>query len=283
MKVSDLKIDDEYIIVDSGENIQSVTKKLMSGKYQTALVMDKMTIVGAINLSLILQKIVIELFDPLKTLARDIMDKNIVRVTPDTRLLDVDSEIRRKQPSAVVVTNKHGAVVGYVSPADMMEALQKLSRQDSASLLSMHKSPIDVAMEKFDSFIENHIVKLVQSSEEWDNSVIYSILRWALSENLSAEERVSYMAAFKILLLIGFSPLTIEQIARLFFKRDTEAAEQFMSISILPLNIVRYDKNQKKYIMIGEEKNRMYDWLDKYQLSYQFDTICGHLIRNSVM
>lgn len=129
MLVSDLKVDDEYIIVGPAETVQQVAKRLLQGYYGTALVRDKKDVVGAITMDIIVHRVVVEAKDPTVITAKDVMDKNIVKVNPETDIKNVDQDIRRLRPSAVVVTDsKSGDVLGYVSPLDMMEALQNLTQ-----------------------------------------------------------------------------------------------------------------------------------------------------------
>ncbi len=127
MLVSDLKVDDEYIIVGPDETVQQVAKRLLQGYYGTALVRAGKEIVGAITMDIIVAKTVVEAKDPTVATAQDIMDENVVKVNPETDIKNVDQDIRRVRPSAVVVCDSSsGDVLGYVSPLDMMEALQSI-------------------------------------------------------------------------------------------------------------------------------------------------------------
>lgn len=127
MLVADLKIDDEYIFVKKNTTVQEVAKKLLQGYYGTALVMDGDDIVGAITLDIIVAKTVVQVKNPVETTAGEIMDTRVVKVKKSTSIKDVDAQIREVKPSAVVVYDEQGTkVLGYVSPLDMMEALQSI-------------------------------------------------------------------------------------------------------------------------------------------------------------
>lgn len=129
MLVSDLKIDDEYIFVKKDTTVQDVAKKLLQGYFGTALVLDDKNVVGAITLDIIVAKCVVNLRNPAETTAEEIMDRNIVKVKKSTDIKNVDAEIRQKKPAAVVVYDEDEEnVLGYVSPLDMMEALQALRK-----------------------------------------------------------------------------------------------------------------------------------------------------------
>lgn len=129
MLVSDLKIDDEYIFVKKDTTVQDVAKKLLQGYFGTALVLDDKNVVGAITLDIIVAKCIVNLKNPTEITAEEIMDRNIVKVKKSTDIKNVDAEIRQKKPAAVVVYDEDEEnVLGYVSPLDMMEALQALQK-----------------------------------------------------------------------------------------------------------------------------------------------------------
>lgn len=125
MKVSDMNVEDEYIVVNKDESVQDVARKLMKGNFGTAIVISEDSVLGALTVDIMVQKIVVEVKNPIETKVADIMDKNIVMVRKETDISEVAAEIRKKQPSAVVVTDDSGKkVIGYVSPMDMIEALK---------------------------------------------------------------------------------------------------------------------------------------------------------------
>jgi len=126
--VADLKIDDEYIFAKGDTTVRDVAKKLLRGYYGTALIVDdNNNVLGAITLDIIVAKCIVESRNADETLARDIMDTNIIKVKKHTTIVDLDKMIREKKPAAVVVyDDQDEKVLGYVSPLDMMEALQAL-------------------------------------------------------------------------------------------------------------------------------------------------------------
>lgn len=272
MKVSDMKIDDEYVIVDVGESIQSITKKLLTGMYETALVMENMVIVGAINLNMILTRIVIEGRNPTETSGKDVMDKNILKVTLGTRLLDVDSEIRRKAPAAVVVVDDNEAILGYVSPSDMMEALQKISGDSTVKEVAPEETRDQLLQEIAQSFPDN--AEKISSG----NCSCSDFLYWSkVAEDDQSKE--SYLLSHRILLCLTNGPMTALQLAWVLFNEDESLTKQFLDVSIRPLNILDFDPKRNLYVLNETELSKTDKWLETLEEKSQIVAKVSELVK----
>lgn len=126
MYVSDLKFDDEYILVNRRMTIQEVATRLLDGENGCALVMHDKKCVGAITLDIIVAKTIATAQHPVATLSYEVMDENIIHVTPSTNLKEIWEKVQLFTPVAIVVLNEERThVIGYVSPMDMVEAQQQ--------------------------------------------------------------------------------------------------------------------------------------------------------------
>lgn len=128
MLVADLEVEDEYIVVDQNTTVREVAKKIMGGEISTALITDgPNNVVGAISVDIMVQKITVEVRNPIETKVKTIMDKNVIRVKKSTDIKAVEQRIIKFKPAAVVVVSEDGKkILGYVSPFDMVEALQEM-------------------------------------------------------------------------------------------------------------------------------------------------------------
>jgi len=123
--VADMKVDDEYIMIKKNTTVRDIARGLLEGENRAALVMDGNRCIGAITLDIIVARTIVEPRHPLGTLAYEIMDTNILKVFRHTRIDDIRKSIQRLKPVAIVVLDERGEqVVGYVSPMDMVEAVQ---------------------------------------------------------------------------------------------------------------------------------------------------------------
>lgn len=123
--VSELKFDDEYIIVKKTTTVQEVARRLLDGENRAALVIDGKRCIGAITLDIIVARMIVKPHHPVATVAEEIMDTNILTVKRTTKISSISSELKRIKPVAVVVTDDSSdQVIGYVSPMDMVEAEQ---------------------------------------------------------------------------------------------------------------------------------------------------------------
>ncbi len=125
MTVGDFTITDEFVTVDKGINCKELAKKLLEVPRGAIFLLNEQNVpVGAVTAREFLLATVRGVDLQVKS-GEEIMNTNIMEVGIEDKLTDVFPKISKYSPYAVVVKDKDGTFVGYFSPKDYHEALQK--------------------------------------------------------------------------------------------------------------------------------------------------------------
>jgi predicted transcriptional regulator len=125
LKVSDMVITDEFILGKPGESAQAVCKKLIEHPRDALLIEKDNKILGIINVWTIIQAIAGGNVK-LEARARELMVRDIMEVPENALLEELLPKLYKRQPAAVVVTDKSGKFKGYFSPEDCRIASMRL-------------------------------------------------------------------------------------------------------------------------------------------------------------
>jgi len=128
LKVGDLEITDEYKILGDKASIKEVAQELLKLKKGIVIVLDKAKEpVGVIYPQVIMQRIA-NGEDVTKLEARDIVDKNILILNKTDDFEKRTGDITLYAPAAILVNDKEGKLVGYLSPSDYKKALKMITK-----------------------------------------------------------------------------------------------------------------------------------------------------------
>jgi Mg/Co/Ni transporter MgtE len=125
MSIREFDITDEFISVEKNLSCKDLAKKLLEVPRGAIFLLDENgTPVGAVTARefLIASAKGLEIQD--KT-GEDLMNTNIMEIGVDDNISEVLLKISKYAPYAVVVKDTDGKFLGYFSPKDYHEALQK--------------------------------------------------------------------------------------------------------------------------------------------------------------
>jgi predicted transcriptional regulator len=125
MSIREFDITDEFISVEKNLSCKDLAKKLLEVPRGAIFLLDENgTPVGAVTARefLIASAKGLEILD--KT-GEDLMNTNIMEIGVDDNISEVLLKISKYAPYAVVVKDTDGKFLGYFSPKDYHEALQK--------------------------------------------------------------------------------------------------------------------------------------------------------------
>ncbi|MEM2899850.1 MAG: CBS domain-containing protein [Thermoplasmata archaeon] len=128
LKVGDLEITDEYKVLGDKASIREVADELLKLKRGIVIVLDKSNEpIGVIYPQLILQRIA-NGEDLTKMNAKEIVDKNILILNKSDDFEKRTGDITLYTPAAILVNDKDGKLVGYLSPSDYKKAMKMISK-----------------------------------------------------------------------------------------------------------------------------------------------------------
>ncbi len=125
MSIKEFDITDEFTAVKKATTCKDLAKKLLEVPRGAIFLLDENnTPVGAVTAREFLIAIAkgIDLQDKA---AEDLMNTNIMEITANDNISEVLLKISKYAPYAVVVKDDSGKFLGYFSPKDYHEALQK--------------------------------------------------------------------------------------------------------------------------------------------------------------
>ncbi|HDR53656.1 MAG TPA: hypothetical protein ENN60_03240 [archaeon] len=120
MKVADVEYRDEYVVVDPADKVKRVASKILDGfpAIIAAIVAKAGEPTGIVYLDTIVRHCVVGNKDSTKTKIKDVMDKNILKVTDHEEIELVKQKVAQLKPTGIVVTDTRGAIEGFISPRD---------------------------------------------------------------------------------------------------------------------------------------------------------------------
>lgn len=120
MKVEDVEYRDEYVIVNPQEIVKDVAEKILEGfpAVISAIVVKEGEPQGVVYLDTIVRHSVIGGKDPKKTKAKDVMDKNVIKVNDNEDIEVVKQRVARFKPHGIIVVDEDEAIEGFISPRD---------------------------------------------------------------------------------------------------------------------------------------------------------------------
>ena len=125
MSIREFDITDEFISVEKNLSCKDLAKKLLEVPRGAIFLLDENgTPVGAVTAREFLIATAKGLEIQEKT-AEDLMNTNIMEIGVDDNISEVLLKISKYAPYAVVVKDTDGKFLGYFSPKDYHEALQK--------------------------------------------------------------------------------------------------------------------------------------------------------------
>ena len=126
IKVVDLKIDDEYDVIDKSATIIDAAKKIREKKIPDLVVIDSDNkVMGSISTFDIVTKVVAEEKD-LKMPVSEIM----VKVKPfslETKVVDAFNFMKEQEVETVPVADEEGKLLGVVTVMDVFNAVEYFS------------------------------------------------------------------------------------------------------------------------------------------------------------
>ena len=125
LKVNDMIISDEFILAKHTTSSQDLIKQVVEHPGEALLIKKGEKVIGVVTEHTILSAILkdnVEL--PLPSSA--LMSRAIVEVNENDTLEDILPELRKTQPSAVIVTDDEGNFKGYFSRTDWELASTRL-------------------------------------------------------------------------------------------------------------------------------------------------------------
>ena len=131
MRVSDLEIKDEHVIVSPETTLDVAAKKILELGKGVLVVLDNRrpnygSPLGILTDSHLLMALAKSL-DCKNETCLNHLDSNFITVKLDDEVKDISKEMQTKKPSSVMVVNENDNFVGYFSPNDYREALISLS------------------------------------------------------------------------------------------------------------------------------------------------------------
>ena len=125
MSIREFDITDEFTAVEKTTNCKDLAKKLLEVPRGAIFLLDESgTPVGAVTAREFLIATA-KGMDVLDKTAEDLMNTNIMEIGVDDNISEVLLKISKYAPYAVVVKDNDGNFLGYFSPKDYHEALQK--------------------------------------------------------------------------------------------------------------------------------------------------------------
>jgi CBS-domain-containing membrane protein len=123
--IGEFNVMDEFLTVEKGISCQELAKRLLEMPRGAVFLLNEQNVpVGAVTARELLLATV-RGADLLTLKGEDVMNTKIMEVSLDDKLSEVFPKITTFAPYAVIVKDRDGKFVGYFSPKDYHEALQK--------------------------------------------------------------------------------------------------------------------------------------------------------------
>ncbi len=127
LRISDLVVTDEFMVVPTTSSGKTAAEKLMEIPRGVVIVVNEnKTAEGVVTAREILKSIV-EGNNPVKVSVTKLMNKDIMEVKYSALLDNIVPKVREKDPYAVIVVDKERRLKGYFSPKDYKEALARIN------------------------------------------------------------------------------------------------------------------------------------------------------------
>lgn len=127
MRVNDLVITDEFKKIPVSSKGKDAAEKLMRIPRGVVLAIDEGNNVKGVLTAREFLETIVGGANPTEETTKEMMNTDILEVKYDALLDDIVPEITKKDPYAVVVTDKEGHFKGYFSPKDYQEALARIN------------------------------------------------------------------------------------------------------------------------------------------------------------
>ena len=125
MKVSDCKIGDEFVSCDVSDSVYKISEMMKQNKrFNHALVLEGKRPVGIVSVRDIVERVVADQKDPMKTSAKEIMTSPVVTVKSSEELTEIARLMTTKNFLSLPVVNVDGELLGVVSIYDTIEKLK---------------------------------------------------------------------------------------------------------------------------------------------------------------
>ncbi|NCN39069.1 MAG: hypothetical protein COY38_05235 [Candidatus Aenigmarchaeota archaeon CG_4_10_14_0_8_um_filter_37_24] len=125
MKVSDCKIGDEFVSCDVSDSVYKISEMMKQNKrFNHALVLEGKRPVGIVSVRDIVERVVADQKDPMKTSAKEIMTSPVVTVKSSEELTEIARLMTTKNFLSLPVVNVDGELLGVVSIYDIIEKLK---------------------------------------------------------------------------------------------------------------------------------------------------------------
>ena len=125
MKVSDCKINDEFVSCDIGDDVYKISQMMKQNKrFNHALVLEGKSPVGIISVRDIVERVVAEQKNSIETLAKEIMTSPVVALKSSQDLTEVARMMTSKSFLSLPVVNDNNELLGVVSIYDVIEKMR---------------------------------------------------------------------------------------------------------------------------------------------------------------
>lgn len=134
MQVKDLKIDDEYIIVNSTMTITQVSKEMAKAGISDAVVLDESSVViGALDSYDIISKVLAVDLDPTSTRAEEIM-YTFPNVTLATDIMRVQEILDELQIGMIPVVDEAQKLLGVATVQDVLIGMANDKKKNTSMI-----------------------------------------------------------------------------------------------------------------------------------------------------
>jgi len=126
MKVSDCKINDEFVSCDVEDNIYKISEMMKQNKrFNHALVLEGKSPTGIISVRDIVERVVAEQKNPTKVPAKEVMTSPVVTIKSSEDLKEVAKMMTTRNFLSLPVVNDSNELLGVISIYDIIKKVKQ--------------------------------------------------------------------------------------------------------------------------------------------------------------
>lgn len=126
MNVLDCKINDEFVSCSINDNVYKIAQMMKQNKrFNHTIVLDEKKPVGIVSVRDIVERVVAEEKNSMRTVAREIMTSPVVTIKSSEDLKEVARMMTSKSFLSLPVVNDDDELLGVISIYDIIEKLKE--------------------------------------------------------------------------------------------------------------------------------------------------------------